>query len=289
MEFTRVGNEAMTSITVGAALSFVVPLVIAIIWKVKKKERFTTMLVGAVSFIVFALLLEKMIQNALLFPTQMMLPSHPIAEFFSAHPVLLAFMVGLFPGVFEETGRLIMFKTLLRKRKNRETSISYGIGHGGIEVMLILGLTYVTYLIYAATINSGTFGMIVDQIKAQAPDQLEAILAIPDQIASFTFSALLVNVIERIFAVLFHIGESILVFYACKDKTKFSLYPLAILLHTLVDFAAGLTVLGVVQIPMVIVEGIMVVFGSLTFGLAYVYLYKKDKDIEEQRHMDIEK
>ena len=61
----------------------------------------------------------------------------------------------------------------------------------------------------------------------------------------FPFVNLILGVVERIFAVLFHIGASIIVFYACKDKSRFWLYPLAILLHTAMDFVAGLTSVGV--------------------------------------------
>ena len=56
------------------------------------------------------------------------LPYHGAAQFLDTHPILRALVVGLFPGVFEETGRLVAYKTVLRKRKNCETSISHGIG-----------------------------------------------------------------------------------------------------------------------------------------------------------------
>ena len=75
--------------------------------------------------------LEKPIQNVLAFPTAMGLSDHAVSRFLNANPVLLALVAGLFPGLFEETGRLVAFKTVLKKRKNRETSISYGTGTGG--------------------------------------------------------------------------------------------------------------------------------------------------------------
>ncbi len=105
----------------------------ALIWKRKKKEPVISILIGAAAFLLFALILEKPIQNVLVFPTTMGLPQHAVSRFLNANPVLLALAAGLFPGVFEEIGRLIAFKTVLRKRRNRETSISYGIGHGGFE------------------------------------------------------------------------------------------------------------------------------------------------------------
>ena len=104
--------------------------------------------------------------------------------------MLLALVAGLFPGVFEETGRLIAFKTVLRKRKNKETSISYGIGHGGVEVILILGLTYIQYIAYAVMLNTGTFGTVVDQVVSQAPEQLGSIESVVSLLTGFSFADL---------------------------------------------------------------------------------------------------
>ena len=104
---------------------------------------------------------------------------------------------------------------------------------------------------------------------AQAPDQADALIAAASGIASFSFINLGMSLIERIFAVLFHIGSSIIVFYACKDKEKFWLYPLAILLHTAMDFIVGLTSAGVWNLPVWSVEGVLAIFGVLTFGTIY--------------------
>ena len=210
MEFAEVGPQSLAALGVGAALAFVLPLALAVIWKVRKRERFSTMLVGAATFLLFALILEKPIQNVLLFPTMMGLPEHAASRFINARPVLLAFLTGLFPGVFEETGRLVAYRTVLKKRKNRETSISHGIGHGGFEVMYVLGVTFITYLSYAMSINAGTFGSLVDQVAAAAPDQADTLKALAGQLSGFTFVGLAAALAERVFAVLFHIGASIL-------------------------------------------------------------------------------
>ena len=276
MEFTKVEAQTFFALGTGAVLFFVIPLVIALVWCFKKKERFSTILVGAATFFLFALVLEKPIQNVLLFPTAMGLNEHPVSRFFAANPVLLALAAGLFPGVFEETGRLVAFKTVLKNRKNRETSISHGIGHGGFEVMLILGATYVTYLSYAAMINAGTFGTIIEQVAAQAPDQVDAALSLARQIPAMSFADVGLNMVERVFAFLFHVGASMLVFYACKDKKNFWLYPLAVILHTLMDFIGVLYLFGLGNITILAVEVCAAVIGILTFCGAYFLLYKKD-------------
>jgi len=277
MELAKVGTNAFAALGVGVVLAIILPIAIALIWKFKKKERFTTILIGVASFVLFAMIIEKLIQNVLIFPTQMMLPDHAVSRFINARPLLWALVVALFPGVFEETGRLIAFKTVLRKRKNRETSISYGIGHGCGEAMILLGITYIEYIVFAVMINLGTFQTVIDQATAQAPDQINTVYALAGQIASFSMASLGVALFERVFAVLFHIGASILVFYACKDKNKTWLYPLAIILHTAMDFIAALTLTGIWTPSTWLLEAIVAVFGILVFCGAYFLLYRKDK------------
>ena len=276
MENAHVSTSSFVWLITGAVLWTVVPLLLAVIWKIRKKEPVTTIIAGAAAFLLFALILEKPVQNVLLFPTAMGLEDHAVSRFMRAHPFLLALAAGLFPGVFEETGRLIAFKTVLKKRQNRETSISCGIGHGGFEVMFILGITYLQYLAYAFMINSGTFGAVVDEVTAQAPEQLANVEAVVNTLTAFSLGDLCIALVERIFAVMFHIGASILVFYAGRDKGRFWLYPLAVALHTAMDTIAALNTFGVITIPPVLLECIVAVFGISTFFGAYTLLYKRD-------------
>ena len=276
-EFATVGREQFIALGLGVLLAVIIPIAIALIWKFWKHEKFTTILVGAATFVLFALILEKTIQNALVFPTTMGLPDHAASQFINARPILWALVLGLFPGVFEETGRFMAFKTVLRNRRNRETSISYGIGHGGIEVILVLGINYIVYIVYAVMINTGTFQGIINQVAEQAPFQEEAIRALADQLAVFSFADIGAGIFERVFAFLFHVGASILVFYAARDKGRLWLYPLAILLHTALDSLAGLNMAKVVQLSAPALEAMVVAFGLLTFLGAYFLLYKKDK------------
>ncbi len=276
IENAHVGASSFVWLLLGAVLAIAVPVAIALLWKFKKKEPITTILIGAAAFLLFALILEKPIQNMLAFPTAMGLPDHALSRFLSANPVLLALVAALFPGVFEETGRLVAYKTVLKKRKNRETSISYGIGHGGFEVVLLVGIAYIQYFAYALMINTGLFGTIVEQVRAQAPSQVDSLNAVVTLLTGFSFADFGTAIVERVFAFLFHVGASILVFYACRDKKRVWLYPLAIVLHAALDFVAALCVFDVITLSPWALEGIAAAFGLLTFFGAYLLLYKKD-------------
>lgn len=276
IENAHVETASFVWLFIGVVIWIAVPVATALIWKAKKKEPATSILIGAAAFLLFALILEKPIQNVLAFPSAMGLPEHAVSLFLNENPVLLALTAGLFPGIFEETGRFFAFKTILKKRRNRETAISYGIGHGGFEVILILGLTYIQYIAYAVMINTGTFGNVIEQVASQAPEQLDSVEYVVSLLTGFSFADLGIAFVERIFAVLFHIGASILVFYACRDKKRLWLYPVAIILHTAFDFTFALNIFGVINIPSLAIECFAAVFGLTVFLCAYILLYKKD-------------
>lgn len=276
--FGQVSTSSFVLMGIGAFIAIVVPIVIAIVWCRKKKEPFTTVLIGAAAFMLFAVMIEKAIQNILIIPGQMGLPETPVSMFINARPFLLAFLLGLFPGVFEETGRLIAFKTILRKRTWRETSLSYGIGHGGVEVVFAVGISLIAYIALGFAINSGeAIKEFEETIKEMdQPWMIEQMNSQMKTITGFDLTSLCTLLIERVFAVLFHIGASILVFYACRDTKKFWLYPLAIVIHTVIDGIAALQIVQAVKIPSIAIEIIFIAVSVATFFGAYFLLYRKD-------------
>ena len=278
MEFGTVSTTQTVLILLTAVLGIAIPLIAAIIWCRKKHEPFTTVLIGAATFLLFAIVIEKPLQSLVI-----QLDS-PVSQFVNARPVLWGIIVGLFPGVFEETGRFVAFKTLLRKRTQRATGLSHGIGHGGFEAMFILGITYAEYFAFALMLNMGNFYelMIEPVLDELTPEVAAQITAIVDQITGFSAVMLGLALIDRCIAVFFHIGASILVFYAARDKKKLWLYPLAILLHTVIDGFLGLQLAGVFELSDYANEAIFAVAAFGTFLAAYFLLYRKDKPKEEK-------
>ena len=132
---------------------------------------------------------------------------------------------GMMAGLFEETGRYFGFAVLLRKKRGKDINgLMYGAGHGGIEAVLVMSLAMVSNLVFAFSVNAGTADPSMASIAAQLAG-----------IAPVTF---LVSIVERIGAVALHISLSVLVWFAVKNRKRFWLFPLAIVLHALVDAVA---------------------------------------------------
>ena len=274
-----IGSASYAGIGIMIAGGFILPVVICIWWLLKKKEKFTTVLIGAATWFVFAVLLEA-IPKYLLFN-----PSTSLGKTIVGNAALYTVIGALMAGIFEETGRIVAFKTLLRKRTNKETGISHGIGHGGFEAIFLLAVTGIQYITYASMINSGAFQTVVDIASAAGAD-VSSLEAIPASIMAITPMSGVLSVVERAFAILLHIGLSILVFNAVR-RSKIGYYFLAVLLHALFDVPAALYQRGVLNIY--IVEVMLAIYSVFFFVIVYRTLYKRDDNISALRAPDCQK
>jgi uncharacterized membrane protein YhfC len=192
-----------------------------------------------------------------------------------SHTWVYGGLAALLAGLFEETGRWIAFKFLLKKRTDKKAAISYGMGHGGFEVVFLLVFTGIQYLTYISLINSGQFSTIVEQVRAVSPNQVAAVEALPETLAAITISNVVLSVMERVSAMLIHVACSILVFDAARIPQKRWMFPLAILLHAFVDIFAVLYQVGKISINGKIFEVLLLLVAAVFFCLTVRFVYRK--------------
>ena len=215
---------------VTALIAFVVPIVLAIYFVRAKHGELVPILVGAAVFIVFALVLESLVHNAFLLHTG-------VGAKVYANPWLFVIYGGIMAGLFEETGRFTAFKTVLRKKQgNDANALTYGVGHGGCEAILLVGLSYISNIYLAVLINSGMADMLTAPLSGDLLEQMQAAL---DSLIYAPPMLFLAAGVERISAIFLHIALSVLVWFAAKDAKQRLLFPIAIGLHALVDIVAA--------------------------------------------------
>lgn len=233
-------------------IAFGLPIVLMIKWRNQTGCRIIPFIVGALCFSMFATVLEP------IFHTFFLVTNKETANFLYSTPIAYALYAGLAAGIFEETGRLFGFKVLLKKYSGKENSIAYGIGHGGIECILTLGITY---LLYSIVILGGSLG---------DPSTDETIM---QTINSIDIGFVFLAIIERILAITLHIGLSILVYAAVNDKKYRYLFVVAILIHTIADVPAGLYQAKAIT-SLIVIELLTAIISGLTIYLA-LKIYKK--------------
>ena len=242
----QVSAAAILFMAVSIVLSILLP-VGAVIWlAVKKKLSLKAVLWGALLFPVFALGLEGQGLHRLVFGAFPGLPTHPY---------LFGLYGGLAAGVFEETARLIGFRWLIRVKPDESpyTGISYGLGHGGIEAILLGGTASISNLVFSLMINSGS-------VPAGLESSVQQLLGLQPYIFLFTG-------VERVFAVVLQISLSMIVLKAVTER-KYWYYALAILIHAAIDFPAVLYQTGIIQ-NLLILEGMVAVFAVAAAFLAW--------------------
>jgi len=227
----------------GAAFGLALPLGLLIRWRRMRKAKLTPFFVGMLIWFVFAGLLEPMLHQACL------LGDSAISRTLNGNPYLYMLYGGLAAGIFEETGRYLAFRWLLPKRRfpERDTAVTYGIGHGGVEALLTLCQTYIIYLVLAAYLNAGNDPAAL----ALAGGSREALSVLIDGLRQITPGTVLLAMLERAGAMALHIALSCFVFLAARDRRQWTWFPFAILLHAVADMPAALCQRGLLPISVV--------------------------------------
>lgn len=181
--------------------ALIIPLAAIVICLFFKQCR-KPVLLGALCFTVFQLILRLPI-------IQLVLPYQSwYLTLSTAEPILYSLFLGVTAGMFEEFGRFIIIKLFMKKDVSSPLSgIFFGIGHGGIEAILLVGINALLILMTAP--------------KSVAPAQMLAAGA------------------ERISTLILHIGWSVMVVQAVREK-KFFLVLIAFASHSIIDTGAML-------------------------------------------------
>jgi uncharacterized membrane protein YhfC len=134
-----VSSAALAGIAVCAILSLVWPVAIFVVCRRRMTLSARNVLVGAGVFFVFSQVLEKGLHAYLL-------KANPAtAAWFHAHAIAFALYGCLAAGLFEEVGRYLGMRLLVRASGNPGTAVAYGIGHGGLEAVLIGSLAMAVF------------------------------------------------------------------------------------------------------------------------------------------------
>ena len=222
-------------------LAITIPVVLIVAWKMYTKRSLVPFWVGVMVFIAFSRMLE-MIPHSLF-----LLSSNPVSKAINGNVVLYVIYAATVAALFEETGRYLAFRFVLTKHPNKETAVTYGIGHGGIECILVLGVTYIQYYAYGQLINNGSMDKMLSAYKdsSQSVDALNQLIT---NIKGVTQMTCYMADLECISAMMVQVALSILVFQAVYVAGKKYMYWVAVALHFLMDVPAALYQKGVLKL-----------------------------------------
>ena len=262
MEIGHVGAGTFAGIIFSLCISIALPVVLLIVVHKKTKARMAMAVIGAATFFLFAMVLEQILHAVVLGVG---------GERITGNIWIYGLYGGLAAGLFEEVGRFVAMRFAMKKQLNLPNALMYGVGHGGIEAILIVGLASVSNLVTSIMINAGTLeaslGALDQATKEATLTQLSALWTTP----SYQF---FLSGIERIVAVTLHIALSVLVFQAVKLGKK-RYWFLAFAIHAGVDFV---TVVAANYLNLVLVEVMLAVVVAGVVALT-ISLCSKNWDV----------
>ncbi len=237
-----IGKNSIPSLIITVILMIAIPVISFIYWRKRHKQqtRISWLIAGAVGFLVSARVLELGIHYFCI------IADNPVSRFLNGNTAAFILYGITMAGVFEECGRYVILKYIMKKNRTRENAILYGIGHGGIEILAVILPAMITCRMVAILFSGGNTESALHALNITEETAAAALPSVQTA-ASFDYGMMAMNVIERLFALLLHIGLTVIVFYGVVNAKKVCL-PMAILLHMLMDTFPALYQRGLVPL-----------------------------------------
>jgi uncharacterized membrane protein YhfC len=235
-------------------IQIVLPLVLGLVVRRWLHVGWRYFAYGMLVFFVFQILTRvPAIQGLQVALGPLLGPSSPL---FWAWLFVTAFTAGL----FEEVGRWVGYRFLMRPPERRwDVAIMYGLGHGGIESTLLIAGLGLASLIGLLSLSETELALLPEEQRAVVTAQLTALAAQPGWFP-------LLGAWERACTLMVHVGLSVMVLQVFQRGSLVWL-PLAILAHTVVNVVAIglLTALGPERTSTAVIVEVVITAMALFF------------------------
>lgn len=239
-------------LALNALIMLVFPLVVATFIARRYRAEWGLFGAGALTFVVSQILhipFNGFVESRFL-PT--------VGAGFSSELFLVAAFYGLSAGVFEEVGRYLTYRFWRKDARQWKDGLMLGAGHGGIEA-IILGVLFTINMAVLLGMDRGYFTALAPEGGMGAVEaQIDALMALP-------WYETILGGVERILAVILHLGLSLIVLRAVRNRALIWLF-IAIFWHA--TFNGVALVVATFATP-IAVEGMLAGFALLSLLLIW--------------------
>lgn len=214
----------LIAFAVASIFAIAYPFVLAIIVRMRLRVSWRYFWYGTLVFLVFQLLtrLPAVLVLNNVFASQ--LKASGVFRF------VWSLILALTAGLFEEVGRYVGYRVFMRREeKTWSKAVMYGIGHGGIESIVLIGALGLLSLVNIIVTSSLNLSVLTPSQHATVVQQFAALNAQPQWFP-------LLGAWERLWTIPIQVAFSVLVLQVFQRDTIAWLW-LAIIVHTIVDFS----------------------------------------------------
>ena len=233
---------------IGMAVTFIIALAAAVAafyygWK-KLHGRLSSFAYGAIVYYVVSKLLEPVVSATIIGFTGSAMTGSILA---------FAIMVALVAAIFEEGGKYLAMKTLIRDI-TEEDAFLYGAGAGVLEALLLTVFPQVGYILNSVLINSG---IMDESLKLLEEPELTSTYSALVPLWETPSANFCVAGFERVIMIVMCISLSLMIYYYLKEgERRMLLFPFAAhffvtCISTLLTQSAGAVVATFAELLMV--------------------------------------
>lgn len=233
-----VSSPVFFAFVFAAVAELAVPIILLLVLCIRKKISVKPMFLGFAAFFVSQICIRMPILNILSVQSWF--------KAFALNTIPYVIMLSVTAGLFEESARYLCAGCFLKKERFFRDAVSFGLGHAFCEVILLTGMAQINNIIYSTMLNNGTINTLPATIANQVVAAMQTV----------TPTLVYLGVLERVFAVTYHVFASVLIFKGVNEH-KVSYYIYAILAHSV--FNIGGVMLSKMVSPM-FGEGFMLIF-----------------------------
>ena len=213
-------------------ISMFLPLILLLVFALRNRKQgiVSAWIIGALGFFIPQMLIRLPILTLL---------SPQLAKFVVFSPLLYALTLAVTAGLFELAGRILAAR-VMGNRLTPKRALAAGLGHGGIEAMVIIGISYINNLVYIVMIQTGTFDALLAQ-SAASPEVVAQLEQVRTALVSTSPAMFLLAGYERLLTMVCQAAMSVMVCYGMASGKPGKYILLCLGLHTLLDSTAGIS------------------------------------------------
>lgn len=260
MNYQLVPTASIVGMYFTLAICVLVPFALgSLIWK-KTRAKMSSYFIAWLIFLIFVLGLEQLVHQVVL--------KTPLGNTIQQNLGMYAFYGGFTAALFEEVGRFLAMKYVMKNRLDKYNALMFGAGYSGFEALAVTAMTYVNNIAVSTMIKNGTFEQLLQAMPADQQQETISSLSGLWTMAPYQF---FMGGVERIFAMIVQISLTIIVYKAVKDN-KPTFFITAFLIHLVVDFVS---IIAGSTFPIITAE-VTIGIISIVIGLYALKIYKED-------------
>lgn len=229
-----VASSAFAACILTFFISLVLPLGLFVFLglRYRRQGMASAWLLGAAGFFIFQMVIRIPLLNFLSGKLE-------FVRFAQDHLVLYGLALAFSAGLFELGGRLAA-AWAMRKNLTYPRAVAAGLGHGGIEAVLLVGVTYITNLVFMILIQTGGFDALIAQ--AQDPALAASLEESRTLLLSTGAGLFLLAGLERLLTMICHTALSVLICWGWANRRLLPCCGLCLVIHLLLDSLVLVTV-----------------------------------------------